>query len=375
MATQTPYQWRRDQDGLGIWEHRGKVAVAGFGHSPVDRRWDETSMDQTLGAYSMLACELAMEDAGVTPDQIDGVICCDSHIAGNSGGTASNWAPRPYFDAPYDSEWGLTLVNGDWLVKQMELANVKYAPSNVPTIGEMMGLAAQSIADGLCTTCLVIYPTGNMEGRYRRGGENAEDYAAGARQWTVPWGNHGGNDFINIFPHNQYCLKYGGTHDDLAPFVMNQHRNGLLTPWGYNASRGLGQLTLDDYVNSRYILNPLRIFDCDRPVNASAAYLITTAERARDMRQPPVYVLNHSQHNFPQRTTQPDLDEIEDWTDHAARRMFEGAGLGPADVDIFNPYDGYERLGRRRFRCSRTHRVEQPDDLLLLSNYSTTWIL
>jgi hypothetical protein len=63
-------------------------------------------------------------------------------------------------------------------------------------------------------TCLVIYPTGNLEGRYRRGGENADDYARGARQWTAPWGNHGGNDFINIFPHNQYCLKYGGKHDD-----------------------------------------------------------------------------------------------------------------------------------------------------------------
>ena len=67
MAKQKPYQWRRDTDGLGVWEHRGKVAVAGFGHSPVDRRWDETSMDQTLGAYSMLACELAMEDAGFYP--------------------------------------------------------------------------------------------------------------------------------------------------------------------------------------------------------------------------------------------------------------------------------------------------------------------
>jgi hypothetical protein len=51
-------------------------------------------------------------------------------------------------------------------------------------------------------------------------------------------------------------------------------------------------------------------------------------------------VLNHSQHNFRQRTTQPDLDEIEDWTGRAARRMYEGAGLGPNDVEIFNPYDG-----------------------------------
>ncbi len=298
MSASAPYQWRRDKDGLGVWEHRGKVAVAGVGHSPVDRRWDEVSMDQTLGAYSILACQKAMDDAGVTPDQVDGIICCDSHIAGGSGGSASQWAPRPYFAPPYDSEWGLTLINAQWLIAQMGLTNVKFAPTGVPTISEMVGMAAQAVGDGVCSTCLVIYPTGNLEGRYRRGGENADDYARGARQWTAPWGNHGGNDFINIFPHGQYCLKYGGKHDDLAPFVVNQHRNGLLTPWGYNASHNVPQLTIDDYVNSRYVLNPLRLWDCDRPVNASAAYLFTTAERARDMKQPPVYVLNHSPAQF-----------------------------------------------------------------------------
>ena len=81
------------------------------------------------------------------------------------------------------------------------------------------------------------------------------------------------------------CLKYGGKHDDLAPFVINQHRNGLLTPWGFNATHKVPQLTVGEYLSSRYVLNPLRLWDCDRPVNASAAYLFTTAERARDMRQ------------------------------------------------------------------------------------------
>ena len=66
-----------------------KSLSPGIGHSPVDRRWDGVSMDKTLGAYSILACQKAMDDAGVTPDQIDGVICCDSHIAGASGGSAS----------------------------------------------------------------------------------------------------------------------------------------------------------------------------------------------------------------------------------------------------------------------------------------------
>src|ERR1700720_1217886 len=264
MAASAGYQWRRDKDGLGVWEHRGKVAVAGVGHSPVDRRWDEVSMDKTLGAYSILACQKAMDEAGVTPDQVDGVICCDSHIAGGSGGSPSQWAPRPFFYPPYDSELGLTLVNAQWLIAQMGLTNVKFAPTGLPTISEMVGMAAQAVGDGVCSTCLVIYPTGDLEGRYRRGGENADDYARGARQWTAPWGNHGGNDFINMFPHEQYCRKYGGKHDDLAPFVVNQHRNGLLTPWGFNASHKVPQLTVEDYVNSRYVLNPLRLWDCDR---------------------------------------------------------------------------------------------------------------
>ena len=68
----------------------------------------------------------------------------------------------------------------------MRLPNVKFAPTGVPTISEMVGMAAQAVGDGICHTCLVIYPTGNLEGRYRRGGENADDFARGARQWTAP---------------------------------------------------------------------------------------------------------------------------------------------------------------------------------------------
>jgi hypothetical protein len=112
----------------------------------------------------------------------------------------------------------------------------------------------------------------------------------------VPWGNHGGNDFINTFPHNQYCLKYGGKHDDLAPFVINQHKNGVLTPWGFNATHGIEPITVEDYVNSRYILNPLRIWDCDRRCTSTAysspppTARVTCAEAGLR--------LNHSQHNL-----------------------------------------------------------------------------
>ena len=134
MTSQSDYRWRRDQDGLGVWEHRGKVAVAGVGHSPIDRRWDGVDMDRTLGAFTILACQQAMDEAGVTIDDVDGILVCQSHIAGASGGSSSQWAPRQYFDPPYDSEWGLTLINAQWLIQQMGFPNIRYAPDNVPTI-------------------------------------------------------------------------------------------------------------------------------------------------------------------------------------------------------------------------------------------------
>ena len=73
----------------------------------------------------------------------------------------------------------------------MHLPNVKICSDRSADHQRNVGMAARAVSDCLCHTCLVIYPTGNLEGRYRCGSENADDYARGARQWTAPWGNHG----------------------------------------------------------------------------------------------------------------------------------------------------------------------------------------
>jgi hypothetical protein len=56
-----------------LWEHRGKVAAVGVGHSPTARRWDGTP-ETCVGAWSILALRRAIADAGVSPDQIDGLV-------------------------------------------------------------------------------------------------------------------------------------------------------------------------------------------------------------------------------------------------------------------------------------------------------------
>ena len=343
----TQYEgWRRDKDSPGVWPHRGKVAIAGIGHSDVERRFDGVTMSTTLGAKAIQACQRAMADAGVSPDQVDGMLCCPENGDG-SGGPAGRWAPRPYFSAPYDSEDGLSIVTGKWLIKNMGLPKVELAPDKVPALGQMVGMASQAIAEGKCHTTLVVYTMGNLEGRYRQGGEaTTNDYAKGNGQWSFPWGNSGGNMFVNIFPHAQYNKKYHGKHDDMGPFVLNQHRNGLMAPWGFYTNHEPRMFTLEDYVTSRYILKPLRIWDCDRPVNAVTAYLFTSADRARSMRQKPVYVLNHSQGQAQERSTHATLDEVEAWSTRMAKRVLDGAGLAAGEVDVLNTYDGYSTMAQ-----------------------------
>ena len=76
MTTQdAPAAMYRSTEGLGIWEHRGKVAAVGIGHSPTARRWDGQP-ETSVGAWSILALRRAMEDAGVSPDQVDGLVIC-----------------------------------------------------------------------------------------------------------------------------------------------------------------------------------------------------------------------------------------------------------------------------------------------------------
>ena len=86
MASDT--SWMRNREGLGVWEHRGKVAIVGWGHSPTDRRWDGVTMDRSCGGLSKEACLKAIADAGLSLDDIDGLITSAETRAANLGAAA-----------------------------------------------------------------------------------------------------------------------------------------------------------------------------------------------------------------------------------------------------------------------------------------------
>jgi acetyl-CoA acetyltransferase len=351
--------WHRDKPGLGRWEHRGKVAIAGIGHSPVDRRWDGRDLARTLGAFSVTATLAALKDAGVDPGDVDAVVSVP-------GPTGDRWGPRPYFEPPYDSEDGLTTVTARWLATQAGLPNVTFTydlHQGYYLVGHALGFAAQAVGDGRARACLVIYPMGNVRGRYQHSGPMAADEADGELQWMMPWGYYPSAGTRITLAFREYCRTYGKSEDGLAPLVVQLRKNGLLVPWGFYANQEPHEITERDYLESRYIHQPLRLLDCDRPVNAAGAYLVTTADRAKDLRQPPVYVLNHTQLFAIGRGQMPSLAEIEEWTSLQAEMMWEGTGLGPADIDVFNAYDGFATLPQFVLEGFQWHGVKRGEAL------------
>ena len=151
MATQyAPSSMYRSREGMGIWEHRGKVAAVGVGHSPTERRWDERP-ETSVGAWSILALRNAIADAGVAPDQVDGIVIVPQTTTG------AFWPedkPLPQdvinafvqTDDPLD---GVAKLSVEWLLKNMpELTNINYSLYAPVCMSNALNVAAQVVGDG-----------------------------------------------------------------------------------------------------------------------------------------------------------------------------------------------------------------------------------
>ena len=345
MTTQNaPESMYRSVEGLGVWEHRAKVAAVGIGHSPTSRRWDETA-ENTVGAWSILALRRAIEDAGIPPDQVDGLVLAPVTTTG------AHWPedrPIPMdivnaYNQTSDPLDGIAKLSAEWLLKNMpELVNVKFTMYGPTCMSNAIVVAAQAVGEGRAQNCLVLKGWHNLEGRYNQAGISSQEAVHGSFAMgpgRTLWGAPG--CYATALQFAEYCRKYGKTHDMMAPFMANSRRNGLLFPEGYWAQHRPEHLTEEDYLAARWIAKPANLFDNDIPIMASAAYLFTTAERAKDTKQKPVYILNHASSKAKPRSLTPTLDEVETETARTARKLYEGAGITAADLSFENMYDGF----------------------------------
>ena len=166
--------------------------------------------------------------------------------------------------------------------------------------------------------------------------------AAGDAQWVAPQGFWGPPAQMAM-AYMEYVQRYGATREDMAEVVVEARRNGAKLPWSAFYGR---PITTEDYLNSRMIADPMAVLDCDMPVTGVGAFVLTSAERAKDMPHKPVQIAGWAQGRWRARESMTywSLDDVQGGGDAVASQLWENSGLSPVDVDVPQLYDGFSPM-------------------------------
>jgi acetyl-CoA acetyltransferase len=299
---------------------RSQVAIVGYAQSAIQRH-----SDAPLGAIAVDTARRAIDDAGLSPKQVDGFV-------------TGSLLPTAGAHAAVD---GVSIVTSNWLAEQLDV-DPSFA-AGFQGYGQLSGsvmLAANAIASGAADYVVLHRALHNPRaGRYHG---NPMTTASGALQWTAPQGFFGPLAMIAL-PYNEYLQRYGASRDAMATVVVEARANGARIPWSYWHDR---PLTVDDYLSARIVADPICVLDCDIPVDGVAVFVLTNAERARDLPNRPVYVAGYAQ-GHPRRGRVPlhwPLDDIMDGGTELARRLWNVTGVSTRDIDVPQLYDGFSPL-------------------------------
>lgn len=295
---------------------RTDVAIVGYAQSKVVRH-----APVSLGAIAVQTAKEAIADAGLRVDQIDGFTT--GSILPSSGG-----------HAVVD---GQSIVTSNWLAEQLGI-NPRFC-SGFQGFGQIPGaamIATNAIATGAADYVLMHRALHNPTGRYH---ENPMTEAAGSMQWVAPQGFFSPLAMIAI-SYNEYLQRYGATREAMAAVLVEARKNGSRIPWSYWYDR---PLTTQDYIDARIIAEPICIYDCDIPVDGVASFIFTSAERAKDLPNKPVYVAGYAQGHptMPRLPQHWPLDDIMNAGFEVAKRLWAHSGLSLKDIDIPQLYDGF----------------------------------
>jgi acetyl-CoA acetyltransferase len=162
-------------------------------------------------------------------------------------------------------------------------------------------------------------------------------------QWTRPYGLLRPVDEIAMLTR-RYMHEYGATRDHLANVALAARKHANRNPAAMMHDK---PLTREDYMAGRWISEPLCLFDNCLETDGALACVITTAERARDLRHPPAYVHAFAQGLPPEHQTMVNYFVDDPLTGPAwacARRLWANAGFGPQDLDVAQLYDAFSPL-------------------------------
>lgn len=290
---------------------KDQVAIVGIGEVGYVRDAKMSEMAMTAEA-----CIRAIQDAGLTKKDIDGIVAQKS----------------AEFEEIHE---GLGIPELYW--------------SQDTTVGTVFGhavtYAANAVFGGSCNYALVAWTT------YRAGAsQSARNDPFRARYGTTFVGGQtrGSGDDARLYHHNanpygafgwRYLKQYGLSREAWGLLAINNRSNASRTPTACLRT----PITMDDYMNARWIREPLALLDMEIPVDSSTALIITTAERAKALKHRPVYIhatsFGENRFGTHQYELAEDYEHLSTWV--CMRALWHKSELQLKDVDVCYPYDGF----------------------------------
>jgi acetyl-CoA acetyltransferase len=288
---------------------RGKAAIVGV----ADAVSPTGELEGTTRSLEVHMIREALDDAGLTIDDVDAVFS-------NSG---AGWAP--------------TLELAEYLgISPRWTDSTNTGGSSFEIHVEH---AAAAIALGLCDVAVVVYAaTPRSSFKRGEGGWGSRQAAGGATpmaEWELPYGLR--------MPMGSYALaasrhqhQFGTTSEQMAQIAVDTRQWASRNP----RARLRDPITVDDVLASPMEASPLRKLDCCLVTDGAGAVVLTSAERARTLRRPPVLVLGTGTcHTHGMISQMPDLTVT--GAAVSGPLAFGAAGLRPADVDVVQLYDSF----------------------------------
>jgi acetyl-CoA acetyltransferase len=283
--------------------YNGRIAIVGVAESDYGRVPHMTEMQ--LHAQAL---QRALEESGLRKSDIDGVFC-SSHTLGMPTVMLCEYLqlfPR-YSDT--------TSIGGS-------------------SFEAHLNHAVAVIRAGKCEVAFITYASTQLSSRGRMLG-------TGGRPATIPEATYEAPYGITLIgayamAARRHMHQYGTTSEQLAEIAVVTRWHAGLNPLAMYRQ----PITVQDVLNSRIIADPLHLLDCCIVSDGGGAVLVTTEERARDLKQMPVFVLGSSEgHTHAHISQMPDLTVTAAAV--TAPRAFAEAGVQPGDIDMAMIYDSF----------------------------------
>ena len=277
----------------------GNYVIAGVGETPVGKLPNED-----IVSLSLKAAKAAIEDAGLKKSEVDGLLTVKTRNATFlwSIGLCEALGISPSFTTDLDLGGATPIA--------------------------MVAHAIGAIEMGLCRNVVCVFGDdrrtgGRHHGQLHRGTEDTED----------PFGFLGAPGGYAMIAR-RHMHEYGTRPEQLGAVAVAMRKHASL-----NENAQMREpITLEDYMASRLIVDPLRLLDCCLVSDGAGAVVVTRRDQARDLAKPPVSVLGLAEFH-PHRFLSNAPSLTTSGASVAGKRAFGQAGISPEEIDVAEIYD------------------------------------